>query len=51
MLLQRRVSLLDDTINEEEEVELSSFVAWALLFFCLISNAIVPCWLTVDVQS
>lgn len=51
MLLQRKISLLDDTMNLDEEVELPSFVAWGLLLFCLISNAMVPCWLTVDVQS
>jgi hypothetical protein len=40
----------EDMVEGSEPLELSSFIAWALLIFSCISNAIVPCWMTVDVH-
>lgn len=33
-----------------EPLEISSFFGWLLLIASAISNAIVPCWMTVDIN-
>lgn len=46
----RGLSIIDEHSEIYEPIEFSSFVAWLLLIFSSISNAIVPCWMTVDVR-
>lgn len=46
----RGISIIDENQEIYEPIQFTPFVAWFLLIFSSISNAIVPCWMTVDVQ-
>lgn len=53
ILREERISLLLASDDEEfnETIEISSFLAWAVLFLNSLFASFVPCWLMGDVRS
>lgn len=46
----RGLSIVDEEMQMYEPLQVSSFFGWLLLIASAISNAIVPCWMTVDIN-
>lgn len=53
ILREERISLLLASDDEEfnETIEVSSFLAWGVLFLNSLFASFVPCWLMGDVRS